>query len=85
MIKIVTLLTAVAWMCPEVARAAPGDDLRVLVSGPTKPGTRTLVLIHGNYDRLETWDRILPELERSFRIVRLDLPGFGASPNPRGA
>lgn len=52
-------------------------------SDPHAP--RTLVLVHGNFDSRATWDRALPMLEPHFRVVALDLPGFGAAPNPSGA
>jgi pimeloyl-ACP methyl ester carboxylesterase len=37
----------------------------------------TLVLLHGTGASLHTWDGWISPLEHDFRIVRLDLPGFG--------
>jgi pimeloyl-ACP methyl ester carboxylesterase len=37
----------------------------------------TLVLVHGTSSSLHTWDGWIPELKDSFRIIRMDLPGFG--------
>jgi pimeloyl-ACP methyl ester carboxylesterase len=45
----------------------------------------TLVLVHGFGDNLHTWKRLRSELRgRGARVVALDLPGFGATPLPRG-
>ena len=60
------------------------DGMRVHVSdqgeGPV------LVLVHGLVSSLHTWDGWADELADTFRIVRLDLPGFGLTgPHPRAA
>ena len=39
-----------------------------------------LVLIHGVCASLHTWDGWAEELADDFRVIRLDLPGFGLSP-----
>ena len=39
----------------------------------------TLVLVHGLGTSSSTWLKILPQLQRDYRIVALDLPGFGFS------
>ena len=39
-----------------------------------------LVLIHGVCASLNTWDGWAEELADDFRVIRLDLPGFGLSP-----
>jgi pimeloyl-ACP methyl ester carboxylesterase len=36
-----------------------------------------VVLLHGFASSLHAWDGWAPELERTHRVVRLDLPGFG--------
>ncbi|WP_457654208.1 alpha/beta fold hydrolase [Rhodocaloribacter sp.] len=42
-----------------------------------------LVLLHGTGASLHTWDGWAEALSDSFRVVRLDLPGFGLTgPNP---
>lgn len=42
-----------------------------------------LVLIHGISSSLNTWDGWEDQLQGDFRIIRLDLPGFGLTgPNP---
>ena len=36
-----------------------------------------LVLLHGTASSLHTWDAWTKQLKQSFRIIRMDLPGFG--------
>ena len=38
---------------------------------------QTVVMIHGGYSSLHTWDGWVSALADEFRLVRLDLPGFG--------
>lgn len=40
-------------------------------------GTHTLLLIHGFSDNISTWQRVIPEFGRDYRIIAVDLPGFG--------
>ena len=40
-------------------------------SGPT------IVLLHGTASSLHTWDAWVEQLKGAFRIIRMDLPGFG--------
>jgi len=59
-------------------------DTRVEVSG----GGLSLLMIHGWKDSLETFDELTKELENDYKVIRLDLPGFGGSqapPEPWGA
>ena len=44
----------------------------------------TLLLLHGWKDDLKTFDKLLKELSSSYRIVRLDMPGFGGTDIPKG-
>lgn len=44
-----------------------------------------LVLVHGLGNSLEIWDRVLPRLASSFRVIAFDLPGFGAASRPDAA
>ena len=39
-----------------------------------------LVLLHGLAGSSRWWSRNVPALSRSFRVITVDLPGFGASP-----
>jgi 3-oxoadipate enol-lactonase len=41
-----------------------------------------VVLIHGNSESSRAWTCWVPHLARHYRVIRPDLPGFGASPEP---
>lgn len=40
---------------------------------------RVLVLLHGFPESLEIWETLSVALSRSYRVIRIDLPGFGRS------
>ena len=42
----------------------------------------TVVMVHGNCESSQAWTAWVPHLAREYRVVRPDLPGFGASPAP---
>jgi pimeloyl-ACP methyl ester carboxylesterase len=44
-----------------------------------------MLLLHGWKDNLHTFDPLMPELVKMSRVIRLDLPGFGASELPKVA
>jgi len=47
-------------------------------------GEKDLLLIHGTGSSLHDWEDWMPYLHLHFRIIRLDLPGFGLTgPNPQ--
>jgi pimeloyl-ACP methyl ester carboxylesterase len=41
-----------------------------------------LLLLHGLFDSLESWQKLIPTLSNRFKIYAIDLPGFGKSPLP---
>ncbi|MDX1599935.1 MAG: alpha/beta hydrolase [Anaerolineales bacterium] len=44
-----------------------------------------LVLLHGTFASLHTWDGWADSLREEYRVIRLDLPGFGLTgPRPSG-
>jgi pimeloyl-ACP methyl ester carboxylesterase len=44
-----------------------------------------LLLLHGFASSLHSWDELAAALETEFRVIRLDLPGFGLTgPDPTG-
>lgn len=45
-------------------------------------GERTFLLLNGAGQSLHTWDYVVPELLRSGRVIRFDVPGVGQSPPP---
>jgi pimeloyl-ACP methyl ester carboxylesterase len=42
-----------------------------------------MVLIHGLGDEADTWRHVLPRLAERYRVLAVDLPGFGRSAHPR--
>jgi pimeloyl-ACP methyl ester carboxylesterase len=52
-----------------------GTKVHYVVEG--RKGAPTLVLLHGVLASLHTWDGWVKKLREHYRIVRLDLPGFG--------
>ena len=68
---------------PSQFVAAAGVRLHVRDTGP-RDGPAVL-LIHGFGSSLHTWEAWVPLLEDRFRVVSLDLPGFGLTgPDPAG-
>ncbi|MPZ70533.1 MAG: alpha/beta fold hydrolase [Actinobacteria bacterium] len=47
------------------------------------PSAEPLVLMHGLGATKSSWLTVVPELARRYRVVAVDLPGFGASSKPR--
>lgn len=45
---------------------------------------RALVLIHGNNSSTYSWAEVFDELAKEFRVVALDLKGFGFTAKPEG-
>ncbi len=43
---------------------------------------KTLLLLHGWADSLQTYDLLASELAQKYQVVRLDLPGFGQTQAP---
>lgn len=56
-----------------------GISVRYSDSGSGDPA----LLIHGLGGSIESWTNNLPELEKSMRVIALDLPGFGLSDKPK--
>lgn len=47
--------------------------------------TTTVVLIHGFLSDSTYWRSVVPQLSEQYRVITIDLLGFGASPKPRDA
>ena len=39
-----------------------------------------LIFLHGFCESHEIWDELIPDISNHFRVITLDLPGFGKSP-----
>ena len=70
----VTLVGALATIAPP---ALPGASPLAFSSGGQ--GEPVIVLIHGAGQDRHLWDRVAPLLEPTHRVIRVDLPGHGAS------
>ena len=60
------------------------DGLRIHYQDSGPPDAPALLLLHGFGSSLQTWNDWAPELATQYRVIRLDLPGFGltgASPH----
>ena len=57
----------------------PGGPVNVIERGEGPP----LVLVHGHSGRWANWLANIPHFSRAYRVVAMDLPGFGHSPMPR--
>jgi pimeloyl-ACP methyl ester carboxylesterase len=53
------------------------DDARVHYRDEGPRDAPVLVALHGTYSSLHTWDGWVEQLTDEFRVVRLDMPGFG--------
>ena len=59
-----------------------GGNINVIQDGPRD--APALVLIHGLGGSTRWWDRVVPMLAASYRVIRLDLLGHGQSAKPAG-
>lgn len=59
------------------------DGFRVHVRDQGNPDGLPVLLLHGTFASLHTWAGWVAELEDDYRIISLDLPGFGLTgPHP---
>ena len=64
-------------------REVLGVRLHIRDTGPKD--ARAMLLLHGFGSSLHTWEGWAQELDKRFRVIRLDLPGSGlSSPDPSG-
>jgi len=42
----------------------------------------TVILMHGIFSSLQTWDGWIEELSKNYRVIALDMPGFGLTGGP---
>ena len=60
--------------------AIDGYDINYKITGD---GSETVVILQGWGTTLEVYDSIVRVLAPVYRVVQLDLPGFGGSSEPR--
>jgi pimeloyl-ACP methyl ester carboxylesterase len=58
-----------------------GPDSKAVPASPAGRTKPVLILIHGLGDEADSWRRLIPFLD-DFRVLALDLPGFGRSTAP---
>jgi len=47
--------------------------------GPLWTTPETVLLVHGNSESSRAWTQWVPHLAGKYRVIRIDMPGFGAS------
>jgi len=52
-------------------------DSRIHYRSEGNEENQTLVLLHGTFSSLHTWDGWVEQLKDEYHLVRLDMPGFG--------
>ena len=57
--------------------AVKGMEIHYKDEGPRR--APVLLMIHGSQSSLRTWDRITTLMKKRYRIIRLDIPGYGLS------
>jgi 3-oxoadipate enol-lactonase len=62
---------------PGIAMAYEDDCFAAPWTAP-----ETVVMVHGNAESSRAWTAWVPHLADKYRLVRLDMPGFGASTAP---
>ena len=66
--------------------AINGYNINYKITGPAEASdARTLVVLQGWGTELSLYDSVAAAVNDSFRVVQFDLPGFGASDEPREA
>lgn len=61
----------------------PEFDSQIFVTDTGKISAPVVILVHGlGQNGLRDWLPIVPALEKEYRVVLLDLPGFANSPTP---
>jgi len=59
------------------------DNLRIHYKDTGPKDAPVLLLLHGFGSSLQTWDVWAEKLDKKYRVIRLDLPGFGLTgPSP---
>jgi pimeloyl-ACP methyl ester carboxylesterase len=62
----------------------PEFGTRIFLADTGKPSAPVIMLIHGlGQNGLRDWLLIVPELEKHYRVIMIDLPGFANSPSPK--
>jgi pimeloyl-ACP methyl ester carboxylesterase len=60
----------------------PNINLDIFLYDAEKEGAPVILFIHGLGDEADTWRHVILPLADQFRVIALDLPGFGRSEKP---
>jgi pimeloyl-ACP methyl ester carboxylesterase len=75
------MTAATGWQGDRIDAA--GVEIARFTTGASRPDAPALLLLHGlGHWTGAAWDRVSPLLDPAWRIVAIDLPGFGASERP---
>lgn len=66
----------------DAQSAPPRQQANAVVTVDTGSGDTTYLLVHGIGVSSRSFERLVPVLARSARVVAVDLPGFGRNPKP---
>jgi pimeloyl-ACP methyl ester carboxylesterase len=70
------------WRVYQLDNTSFGTPVFLADAGPTS--APVLLLVHGlGNNGLRDWLPVIPALEKHYRVIMVDLPGFGASPSPK--
>ncbi len=58
------------------------EGLRIHYRDEGNPNGQPIVLVHGILSSLHTWDDWNQELRKDYRVISMDLPGFGLTGGP---
>lgn len=62
----------------------PAFGTRIFLADTGKISAPVVLLVHGlGQNGLRDWLSIVPELEKHYRVIMIDLPGFANSPSPK--
>jgi pimeloyl-ACP methyl ester carboxylesterase len=75
------MTTGVAWQADRID--AGGVAIARYTTGSTAPNAPAILFLHGlGHWTGAAWDRVVPALDPAWRVVAIDLPGFGESERP---
>jgi len=70
---------------PSPSRFVLVDGMEIHYRDQGPPRTTPLVLLHGAFSSLHTWEALVEQLGHERRVISVDLPGFGLTgPDPCG-
>lgn len=62
----------------QVHKIALPNDIQIAYTDEGQ-GKETIIFVHGLGSYLPAWDKVIPELSKTYRCIAIDLPGYGKS------